>query len=169
MKKWMLVLFAGMFGLTACPSSDDNAPVYESPVWQENIEIVASKDTSISAQIDLFVAANSMDTVVSESGLVYVIQEPGGQIMPTGDDEVVVWYRGYTVDGIIFDQTVSSPVIFQLDQLISGLQEGIGLIGKGGKIWMLVPPSLGYGDDPPSSLSITDSTVLIFETQLADI
>ncbi|MFK8057885.1 MAG: FKBP-type peptidyl-prolyl cis-trans isomerase [Saprospiraceae bacterium] len=164
MKNWIALSFLGVLFFAGC--NGDDGITYPAPEWEENVAFVAADGTP-DAQIDLFVAANNMDTVVTESGLVYVILEPGSSERPSANSRIVAWYKGYTVDGTIFDQSGSTPFTSSLTNLIQGWQEGIPLLGKGGKMWMLLKPELAYGDRPPSS-DITTTSVLVFEIELAD-
>lgn len=160
-----------MLTLASCNSDDDVVPtfIYEGPDWEENVVFIDATNTP-TVQINRFVAANNMDTVMTASGLVYAIQNPGETEKPTATSTVQTWYKGYLTDGRVFDQTFTAPAEFSLDgALIQGWKEGIPKIGKGGRMWLLVRPSLGYGNSPPaSSPIITDNTVLVFEIELED-
>jgi FKBP-type peptidyl-prolyl cis-trans isomerase FkpA len=100
------------------------------------------------------------------SGLHYVIEEPGTGGHPTLDDEVTVNYKGYLLDGNVFDQTSGTPITFGLRQVILGWQEGIPLFQKGGKGKLFIPSGLGYGANPPSG--IPSRAVLAFDVDLVD-
>lgn len=158
-----------MFALSACLDDDSEGPNlnsndYDPPVWQDSVSFVSNIDTTPEAQIDLFVAANNLSATTTSSGLVYVILEEGAEEKPNIDSGVIAWYKGYTVDGEVFDQSRNTPFASQLSLLIRGWQEAIPLLGKDGKMWMLLPPSLAYGNDPPSN----GNRVLVFEVELAD-
>ena len=171
MKIWTAFLFTLIVATVGCFSNDEDpnpfSAVFDPPVWQDNIQLV-SIDTTPSAQIDLFVAANGMDTVQTPSGLVYAILEPGGGVKPDSAAPITAWYRGYRTDGAIFDEVSVTPFVGPLDDLLEGWQEAIPLLGRGGRMWMLLKPELAYGDDPPSGGAISDSTVLVFELELLD-
>ncbi|HAD33478.1 MAG TPA: FKBP-type peptidylprolyl isomerase, partial [Chitinophagaceae bacterium] len=55
-------------------------------------------------------------------------------------------------------------VSFGLDGLIVGWQEGIPLIGAGGKIKLYLPPSLAYGSNANGNIPANSS--LIFDIDL---
>ena len=168
MRNWISLLLIGTLAFASCNSDDDLAGItFEQPVWNDNVEFVSTTNTP-TVQIDRFVAANNMDTVLTASGLVYVILDPGEAEKQSGSSEVVAWYKGYLTDGVIFDQSTTSPLFSQLSGLIPGWREGMPLLGRGGKMWMLVRPSLGYGNQPPTGTPITSNSVMVFEIEMVD-
>lgn len=172
MRNWILLFLVGMLAFASCNSDDDVVMVatYDQPVWQENVQFEGKTNTP-SVQINRFVAANNIDTTMTASGLVYSILDPGGAEKPTLDSVIVAWYKGYTADGVVFDQTSTQPFNRSLQGVIAGWQEGIPLLGRGGKMWMLVRPTLAYGNNLSPSLvnrGVTSNDVLIFEVELLD-
>lgn len=114
--------------------------------------------------IESFVATNSLDAQSTDSGLFYVIDEPGTSEKPTISDEVTVKYRGTFLNGVEFDS--NNNISFPLSQVIKGWQEGIPLFGKGGKGMLIIPSDLGYGSNPPQG--IPKNSVLVFDIELFD-
>lgn len=51
--------------------------------------------------------------------------------------------------------------------MIPGWEEGIKLVGKGGKIKLIIPPSLAYGAVPVGT--IPANSTLIFDVEMLDI
>jgi len=101
------------------------------------------------------------------SGLYYIISTPGASIHPTINSSVTAFYRGYLANGTIFDQstyTTNTPATFPLANVIKGWQEGLPLIGAGGKIKLLIPSALGYGNVAKSGIPL--NSVLIFDIDL---
>lgn len=117
-------------------------------------------------KIKNWLAGNKMDADVLPSGLHYVILEAGGEAKPNLRSLVEVHYHGTTLDGKIFDSTRDKkPIRFPLAKLIKGWQEGIPLIGEGGKIKLIVPSQLAYGDRQISP-EIGPNSILVFEIEL---
>ena len=58
---------------------------------------------------------------------------------------VTVSYHGYYLDGKTLDQGDNFSAL--LNSLIAGWKEGIPKIGEGGKIKMVIPRHLAYGDN----------------------
>ncbi|XKM13384.1 FKBP-type peptidyl-prolyl cis-trans isomerase [Orbaceae bacterium ac157xtp] len=109
----------------------------------------------------------------TESGLLYQIIEEGSDQHPKEKDEVVVHYKGTLIDGQQFDSSYDrgETTKFPLNGVIKGWQEGIQLIGVGGKIKLVVPPELAYGDeqDKPGhdgNVGIPAGSTLVFEVDL---
>lgn len=86
--------------------------------------------------------------VTTASGLQYQIIEPGTGKAPSPTDQVSVHYRGTLVNGSEFDSSYSrgEPTSFRLDGVIKGWTEGLQLIKEGGKIRLVIPPELAYGE-----------------------
>ena len=120
-------------------------------------------------QIESYLAANNLgEGETTSSGLVYIIEEPGGEETPAISDEITINYKGYLVDGTVFDQTSGRPRTFPLSALIPAWQEAIPKIGRDGKIKILAPPSTAYGNNPPPGSGITPQSVLVFDIELID-
>ncbi len=120
-------------------------------------------------QIEEYLKANSLSgEQTTSSGLVYLIENPGGDEKPGVKDQITIHYKGYLTDGTVFDQTKGNPRTFGLYQLIAAWQEAIPMIGRGGKIKILAPPSTAYGNNPPPRTGITPSSVLVFDIELVD-
>lgn len=111
--------------------------------------------------IEDYAAAHHLNGKFTSSGLYYVIQNPGSSQHPTITSNVTVNYKGYFLDGKVFDQRTAS---FLLYVVIQGWQEGIPLIGAGGKILLIIPSKLAYGTTGTSG--IAPNTVLAFEVSL---
>lgn len=97
-----------------------------------------------------FMAKNKKNegVVETESGLQYVIVEPGNDIKATAQDTVEVNYKGTLLDGTVFDSSFDrgESVKFPLGAVIAGWTEGMQLVGEGGKINLWIPYELGYGE-----------------------
>jgi len=120
-------------------------------------------------QIEAYLSANSLTgEQTTNTGLVYLIEKQGGDEKPRIQDKITINYKGYITDGTVFDQTKGSPRTFGLYQLIPAWQEAIPMIGRGGKIKILAPPSTAYGNNPPRGTPITASSVLVFDIELVD-
>lgn len=102
------------------------------------------------------------------SGLLYKIEKAGEGDSPKATDTVKVHYKGTLTDGTVFDSSYDrkEPIEFQLNQLIPGWIEAIPMLKKGGKMEIVLPPQLGYGDRPAGK--IPASSTLVFEIELLD-
>jgi len=112
---------------------------------------------------DYLTVHNDTTAKSTTSGLYYIIQNPGGSAHPLINSTVTVKYSGYLVDGNPFDSS-STPYTNKLYNLITGWQEGLQLIGAGGKMRLFIPSGLGYGATAIGS--IPAHSVLIFDIEL---
>ena len=163
--------------LAAACGNADTAPAGDAAATSTAVDValpeVDVRPTTIEgapdAQIGAFAAANGLDEVqTTASGLAYVIREPGGEAHPSVADEITIHYHGYLPSGKTFDRTKGTPRTFPLSQLIPAWQEAIPMIGRGGVITILAPPSTAYGARPPAGSGITDESVLVFDIALVD-
>ena len=99
----------------------------------------------------------------------YNSEEPAAKApMPGLNDEVTVHYEGRNVQGKIFDSSIQrgEPTKFPLNGVVPGFSIPISeLMTKGTKIQVIIPPSLGYGDQAVHPLIPAHST-LIFDIEL---
>lgn len=129
----------------------------------ETIDFVTKNEADISA----YVTKNKLTAQRSDSGLYYVITDPGTGANPTATSKVTVAYKGYYTDGKIFDQSTAAGISFGLNQVIKGWTEGIPYFKKGGSGILLVPAHLGYGNSDYQG--IPGGSVLIFDVKLISI
>jgi FKBP-type peptidyl-prolyl cis-trans isomerase FklB len=100
------------------------------------------------------------------SGLQYKIIEEGTGKTPKATDKVTVNYRGTLTNGNEFDSSYKrgEPASFPLNGVIKGWTEGLQLIKEGGKIQLVIPPELAYGDRGPLG-----HRTLIFDVELISV
>lgn len=119
----------------------------------------------------LFLDANALKegVKVTESGIHYKIIEPGTGANPVATDSVLAHYRGTLVNGEEFDSSYArnKPTQFALNGVIPGWTEGLQLIKEGGKIQLILPPEMAYGNRALSQ--IPANSILIFEIELVKI
>jgi FKBP-type peptidyl-prolyl cis-trans isomerase FklB len=115
---------------------------------QQEKEAAAAEKITAEGKAFLEENAKQPNVVTTASGLQYQIIEPGSGKHPSPSDRVTVHYRGTLVDGQEFDSSYKrgEPTSFQLDGVIAGWTEGLQLIKEGGKMKLVIPPELAYGD-----------------------
>lgn len=121
------------------------------------------------------VKAKYPNAQVSPTGLVYVIETVGTDPKPVKGNKVSVHYRGtFRADGKPFDASYDrgAPMEFVfIDQkMIPGFEEGIAMLGKGGKAKLIIPYFQAYGANgrpgaiPPYSDLVFDIEIMNIET-----
>lgn len=142
------ILFAGIILLAACSKSDGNE---DSNTSACSLKAQYVNDSS-SAQRALMIAFcnnNGISYTVHPSGILYQIITPGDTAKPSLCTSLTMTYTGKLMTGIQFD---AGTITYPLKDLIVGWQIAVPLIGKGGKIKMVIPSSLAYGANPPPSI-----------------
>ncbi|MEG3655996.1 FKBP-type peptidyl-prolyl cis-trans isomerase [Arenibacter palladensis] len=130
---------------------------------EEDIDYVAKNEADIQA----YVEENNLTAVRSNSGLYYVIEEEGTGTQAEANSNVTVAYKGYFLNGSVFDQSDADGITFGLNQVIAGWTEGITYFKEGGSGILLVPAHLGYGSRDYNG--IPGGSVLIFEVSLISV
>ena len=111
-----------------------------------------------------FYVKNSADSTAS--GIVYLIQDSGTEKHAVNDrDTVKVNYKGTLIDGKEFDS--GEGVEFPLNRVIKGWTEGMKLVGEGGKITLVIPGNLAYGERGPREIG--SNSTLIFDVDLLEV
>jgi FKBP-type peptidyl-prolyl cis-trans isomerase FkpA len=115
-----------------------------------------------------YLKANNLEATRHESGVHYLITKEGNEgENPTVQSRVSVGYKGYLLNGNVFDQTIGNEVrTFGLSNVIQGWQIGIPLMTRGSEATLFIPSGLGYGN--ASRSGIPANSVLIFEVKLID-
>ena len=117
--------------------------------------------------IEKYILDNNLTTESTSSGLHYIINNQGSGEQPNLYSTVTIAYTGKLIDGEIFDQSPNTGATFPLYNLIQGWQEGIPLFNEGGSGTLLIPSTLGYGNQAVGN--IPKNSVLIFEINLIEV
>ena len=109
----------------------------------------------------------------TESGLVFIIENPGEATKPVRGTDLTVHYRGtFRADGTQFDASYDrgQPMTFKYLQqrMIPGFEEGLGMLGKGGKAKLIIPFYAAYGPKGRPG-AIPPFSDLIFDIEIVDL
>lgn len=143
-----LVFIALLVGLSACKSYSEE------------------DKKSVDEQIKTYLTKKKIRCQHSPSGLYYRIENAGEGKTIQFQDYVSFRYKGYFLNGEQFDNQVE-PVRFQVKELIPAWKEIMLELKAKSRVYMVVPPHLGYGnqalDDIPAN------SILIFELEVVDV
>ena len=114
---------------------------------------------------------NMVSVKTTASGLQYLSLTEGTGPKPKATDVVRVHYKGALLDGKTFDSSYDrgQPVVFPLDQVVPGWQEGLHLMPVGSKYKLWIPGNLGYGEKGTPGGPIGPNAMLVFDVELIDI
>ncbi|MCT4624935.1 MAG: FKBP-type peptidyl-prolyl cis-trans isomerase [Schleiferiaceae bacterium] len=142
-----LALIAILF-LSGCSKSDESA--------QLDADIRLIED---------YIASNNLNAVPTGSGLYIVTDYLGNGKSPNSNSTITIRYKGYRLDGFVFEDTGNSPATFNLGSLMQGWREGLPYFKEGGRGTLLIPSGLAYGSNSPSP-DIPANSVLLFDIEL---
>lgn len=116
--------------------------------------------------IDNYLSLNNITAIQDKSGVRFQIERLGtGGLPPKIDQTVKVNYRGYLMNGNVFDNGGNAVEV--VNQFISGWQLTLIVwpVGTKGKVW--VPSPLGYGNQAVGS--IPANSILVFDVELLEV
>lgn len=125
------------------------------------IETQAEKDD---AKIQKYLDENNLNAQKTSSGLYYSITKEGTGINPSWNSYISIYYKGYLLDGTVFDASEDAPFKTYLYSTIEGWQQGIPKFKVGGEGQLFIPSRLAYGSS--SVGDIPPNSVLIFDIEL---
>ncbi len=149
MKKYFLFISLFVVGLSSC----------KKPATFDAAAQAATDDLLIQAYIKQY----NIPAVKDPSGLYYQIITPGTGAHPNDGSNVTVGYTCTLTDGTAIDSG-SSSYFAPLGLTIQGWRTGLSLIGTGGKILLLVPSALAYGNTAHGA--IPANSVLVYNVTL---
>jgi FKBP-type peptidyl-prolyl cis-trans isomerase FkpA len=163
MKFSILVIFSFVIFFTAC-RKEDACNYNECSVVVSDAESQMVKD---------YLDANSITATKHCSGMYYIVENAGTGATPNICNYISIHYKGMLTDGSVFDQSTTTPAVFQLGGLITAWKNVIPKIKEGGRLVMYVPPALGYGNtdarDQNGNVVIPANSILIFEVDLLQV
>lgn len=169
--KFLLLIVTTSVATVGCINSDDTTESFDYAAQYE-------LDQDI---IEAYIIDNGLDNAYNiqidgvETGVYINFTEEGTEdtdIFPTRDDSesvttqyVTVGYKGYLVDGTVFDETSEGETAtFALSNLIVGWQVGIPEMSKGDVATIMIPSLYGYQNYAAGS--VPANSVLIFDISL---
>ncbi|MCX6956282.1 MAG: FKBP-type peptidyl-prolyl cis-trans isomerase [Verrucomicrobia bacterium] len=119
-----------------------------------------------------FIEKTWPDAKKTNTGIRYVIQQPGTGEQVKAGDKVAVLYVGKLLNGTVFDQATEKDKAFTFrvgrEQVIQGWDQVFVLMKVGEKRTIIIPGELAYGTrgQPPK---IPRNASLVFEVEVLEI
>ena len=115
-----------------------------------------------------FLAENALKENVdtTDTGLQYTILSEGAAEKVAINDTVTVKYKGTFIDGTMFDEGQIPHHVSGSRGLVPGFDQGIRLLGEGGKAVIYLPSDLGYGR---GGRGMEPNKVLIFDIEVVKV
>jgi FKBP-type peptidyl-prolyl cis-trans isomerase FkpA len=118
-----------------------------------------------------FLDSNNYDVTPTESGLYYIEKDPGDSVLIKNGNVVDLYYKGYFLDGRVFDSNLEDddPLTTSIpnDYLIKGLNEGLKLMSNGSKGILIIPYDMAYGEYGTSIVG--PYMTLVFDIEIKDV
>jgi FKBP-type peptidyl-prolyl cis-trans isomerase len=146
--------------LSACSKSDNKET--QSTACTLTAQYKNDSSATQRALMVAFCNNNGITYTIHPSGILYQIITTGDTAKPNLCTSLTMTYTGKFMTGIQFDQ---NTIKYALKDLIVGWQIAVPMLGKGGKMKMVIPSSLAYGAEgrPPT---IPSNAPLYFEMAL---
>ena len=113
------------------------------------------------------------DILRTRTGLTYKVRELGdmGKTASHPRDTVAIIYTAKTLTGVEVDSLTNRPDTLRttLNKLIDGLEEGVKLVGQGGKVTLWMPSSLAYGAEGDQEKNIKPNEMLEYEVEIVEV
>lgn len=138
---------------------------------KDNVSLLESASDFADNQIEQYIHSHNIDAIRDATGLYYKILDPGDSIhyMLSLDNIPTIMYTRRLLNDKLIDVSLS-PTNFNnrpLKDHIAGWQIGLQRIAKGGKILLIIPPNLGFGNVAVDD-KIPANSVLVCELTLVD-
>lgn len=169
---WLLAAALLLLAVAACGPATPPPP--EEPETETNESESAGVDQPVEEASDLFDAElPTAEPIVVEgaevtaSGLQFIEKVAGEGDFPQEGDIITLHFIGTLADGTVFGDTYSTDqpvvVVYGREQLLPGWEEGVGMMKAGGEAQIVIPPELGFGEQPVGSIPPNSQLILDIE------
>ena len=116
-----------------------------------------------------YIAKKLQEGYVQDScGIVYKIENPGTEPNIQTSDRVLVQYTGKNVKGEVFDTNEGNVRAMRAANFVPGFKRALTLLGKGGKMNVVIPADQAYGLDGAGD-NIGPNQTLVFDIEVLDV
>ena len=100
-------------------------------------------------------------------GIQYRVLKAGKGAQPGRHDCATVNYKGWFIDGKVFDQSKpGQPITFPVGGVIAGWTEALQMMHVGDKWQVVIPSGLAYGKSGAGDGAIPPNQTLVFNVEL---
>lgn len=147
------------------------------PRFQEYAKQKMAAAAAVTASAEKKKGKEYVDAIVAKggtkktgSGVIMVVAQEGTGASPVPTDIVKVNYKGWTVDGHVFDSSEKhgGPATFNLGEVVKCWSEALEFMKVGGKATLYCSSDLGWGDAGHGA-DIPPGATTIFEVELLEI
>ncbi len=139
---------------------------------EEYLKSIADRKEREPEAILKYVEGHKIGVKPTVSGLYFINKMVGNGAKAVQGKLVKVKYIGKFLDGSVFQQSdVEHPFYefhFMQHEVIAGLDEAVGMMKEGGKATIVVPSSIGYGDNGQGKI-IPPYSPLVFDIELVEV
>lgn len=146
---------------------------FKTAAEKELEDAAALEELKVNADAGLqkYIEANNITTEPLESGLYFIEEKKGSGRSPKAGDMVKVNLTVKLIDGtkIFSTDDRGEPFEYEYGQNFDtkGLEEGVGMLKKGGKAKLIVPYSIAYGAESRGQMIPPYSSIL-YDVELLD-
>lgn len=184
--KHILLILTTFCLLIACggppPAATEEPAAEKTPVNEDELlmrlSAYLSTDTTRAAReqnamVD-YAIERLLDVQVTNSGLFYGIEAEGAGEEIAWGDLLKVHYKGYLLDGTVFadSRKQNQPLEFYVGNMIEAWNEGLQKVRVGGKLLLLTPSRLSYGEEGLKTkygrVIVPPHQILVFEVEVLE-
>lgn len=163
-----MLLACCALALTAACGGDGDSDTAANTMPDSAIEVQPGGEVATVYAPDLGIDLNAMSRI---DGGVYIRDlEVGQGDTATAGDRVRVDYTGWFPNGVQFDASAGTPIVFTLGvgDVIAGWDQGITGMQTGGRRILVIPPASAYGDRGRPGV-IPSNATLVFDVRLVEV
>ncbi len=144
---------------------------FKSQAEQQQADAAELEELKVKSETEFaqYLIDNNITVEPLESGLIFIEEKAGRGAHPKVDDMVSVNLTVTLIDGTKIFSTLDrgEPFEYQYGQNFDtkGLEEGVGMLKKGGKARLIVPHSIAYGAEAKGQMIPAYSTI-IYDVEL---
>ncbi len=154
--------------LPACNNSSRTSVNNKKPGGKEMAELNSYLVEKDRERIVSYAERKGLDIRETKSGLWYEIKNRGSESSFKDKDKLILQYKCSLLDGTLIyssDSLGTKEIVLGKGEIEAGLNEGLRMLGHGGKAIFIIPPFLGFGLIGDSK-AIPQRATLVYEIKI---